>query len=57
MYRYIGKRVAEAEERLRLVKPPDLIGRIPKAFRGRGWKGKKLLVCTIMSVTQRFSSH
>jgi hypothetical protein len=36
---YIGNRVAEAEERLRQVKPPDSIGRIPKVFRGRGWKG------------------
>jgi hypothetical protein len=35
---YIGNRVAEAEERLRQVKPPDSIGRIPKVFRGRGWK-------------------
>ena len=48
MYRYIGNRVAEAEVRLRLVKPPDFIGRIPKAFRGLGWKGKRFLVCTIM---------
>ena len=57
MYRYIGNRVAEAEVRLRLVKPPDFIGRIPKAFRGRGWKGKRFLVFSLHHYVQPFSSQ
>ena len=39
LYRYIGRRISEAESRLLGVKPPDVVTRIPRYFRGRGWKG------------------
>lgn len=39
IYRYIGRRISEAESRLLAVKPPDVFTRVPKQFRGRGWKG------------------
>ncbi|CAI8020857.1 hypothetical protein GBAR_LOCUS12434 [Geodia barretti] len=35
---YIGRRISEAESRLLGVKPPDVVTRVPKSFRGRGWK-------------------
>ena len=38
-FRYIGNRILEAESRLASVKPPSSFTRIPRAFRGRGWKG------------------
>ena len=40
--------MAEAEKKLRQVKPPDSIGRVPKAFRGRGWKGTIFTLWIIM---------
>ena len=39
VYRYIGRKIAEADARLFSIRPPDCITRIPRSFRGRAWKG------------------
>lgn len=43
VFRYVGNRISQAESRLAGVKPPNSVTRIPKAFRGRGWKGIHVL--------------
>jgi hypothetical protein len=35
---YIGRSISEAESRFLGIKPPDVVTRVPKSFRGRGWK-------------------
>lgn len=41
-----------SRSRLRGINPPDSIGRFPRAFKGRGWKGmyKSFQVCSMMII-------
>ena len=50
LFRYIGRRISEAESRLLGVKPPDVVTRVPKSFRGRGWKGTVLVYFPIPNI-------
>ena len=52
-YRYIGNKIKEADAKLAGIKPPDVVIRKPKSFRGREWKGNYSFAIDTNNVTHQ----